>query len=837
MESLHKYHAGLHVLTGCASSALYTGSEDDAKMYIADLMDTVGHDNISMEMMFVGTHNTWERPLVLGQWAKIPWVVTNDTHYPCQHQFPAHQAITKARKGYTYDSKQLWLKTAGEIVFEGQKWVDGEFIYTGLNRSLVIADHVSSWDMRSAPTLPFIEDVETKLKDYLVWSYQEDTRLKGPTKVRKERLQYEWRILKDKKFLDYIYILWDIVQWAKKAGIYVGPGRGSGGGSYVLYLLGITTIDPIEYDLLFERFINPSRSDYPDVDVDFESDRRGEVMEYAANKWGTIPIATYSCYSHKSAIHDIARVLSIPKDLEVEAAESGSDSEKFEEFMGSHEDAYLTYDLMMGQVRHRGKHAAGVVIANRPVPIERAGDELVAAWAEGMNTKDLSKVGIVKYDLLGLTALSQLHKMADIVGTPDWTYDDPRVFDLFCEGDVAGIFQWSGSDGIRDLTMRVAPRNFYDLATCNALYRPGALDAGTAEHYPEYMKKPRLLHPRIDPLLEKTYGVLCYQEQVMAVVAEVMGGSLTMADNARKLLSKSAVGDVKWEEAIVRFHANFMKEGGKQGFERSLLEKLWHEVYTHSGYSYNLAHAAAYTMISYQMAWYKVTDRAAFTVSVLQYDKVNAQTYILDAIEHGLRIHMPHINFSTNEYRLLGDSIYLPLSDVAYLGDKAAEFILEKRGELGAYTTYEEFDKVIPKRVCNNRARTMMERIGVFQTMLDDPSKAIKDYESIPFKSQYETQLEILGYVVPSRELLEKMKRLAEAPAKKGYTRFAGFISKIQKKKSVHGEYSVFNLSPTGSFWMRTPRESLKVGVFVSGTKSKFGHSTDVRSYKLDTGD
>jgi DNA polymerase-3 subunit alpha len=564
-------------------------------------------------------------------------------------------------------------------------------------------------------------------------------------------------------------------------------------------------------------------------------------MNYAAARWNTIPIATYNCYSHKSAVHDIARVLHIPKDSEVKAADSGRDSEEFDEFIHTHPVAPSAYTTMLGQIRHKGTHAAGVIIANRPVPIERTGTkgELAAAWAEGMNTKDLSKVGIVKYDILGLTALSQLKLMEELTGVtfPVEDYADSAVYQLFCDGDVAGVFQWSGSDGIRELTKRIAPRNFYDLTTCNALYRPGALDAGTADNYPEYMKSPRTLHPRIDPHLAQTYGVICYQEQVMAVVAEVMGGDLAQADLARRLISKAAVGDLKWEAEMAGLYASFIMRGKGQGFPEPLLEELWHEIYTHSGYSYNLSHASAYTMISYQMAWYKVYHRPAFTVAVLQYDRTNAQTYILDAIESGLRIAMPHVNYSTDKYQLHGKEIYLPLNDVAFLGEGAVQQIVEEVDKGGPFLSYADFAKRIPKKLCNNRAKGLMERLGCFKGLAGSPSDAIDKYEELPVKGEYDTQLEILGYVVPSKQLHRKIRKMQDAPAKKGYTRFAGFVSQVKQKTSAHGPYSVYTLSPAGSFWARDSRENLTVGAFVSGTKNNYGQSRDYRKYRLDKGE
>lgn len=833
LDSLYQYRGGISALTGCASSAIHSWGAG----YIADLVSTLGRPNVGVEVMFVGTHDIWTKPLDLSKIVNLPFVITNDTHYPCRDQFHAHQAITKARKGFTYNSSQLWLKTGDEVFRSSADYLDKDNIIRGLNSSIAYDRTIESWDMKRKPTLPHIPDCIDILRGTLKRNLRRDIegRSESDRQTRMKRLQYEFHILNEKGFLDYIYILSDIVDWAHLNNIYTGPGRGSGGGSYLLYLLGITRIDPIEWGLLFERFINPARGDYPDVDIDFEADRRSEVMEYAKNKWGAIPIATFSCYSHKSAIHDIARTLTIPKSLEVAAADSPVDSEDFEKFINANPHALTTYKTMLGQIRHRSKHAAGVIIANRPVPIERSGKdgELVAAWAEGMNTKDLSKVGIVKFDLLSLSALSQLKWLEQETGDVCPHYDDELVYDLFCNGDVAGIFQWTGSDGIRDLTQRIGPRNFNDLATINALYRPGALDAGTAEHYPEYMKEPRLLHPAIDPILENTYGVICFQEQVMQVIATVMGGDLYSADTARRLLTKADVGNPKWEAEVTELRNRFFFEGECRYWKRELLDLLWFEIYTHSRYSFNASHAFAYTMISYELAYFKVYYRPAFITAMLRYDKGNSQTYILDAIESGLDISLPDINQSNSDYELHGDTIYIPLGDVAHVGEVAVNEILRERLDNGPFFSYADFAKRIAKKKCNNRARQQLERVGAFSIFADDPKNAIDRYEEIPVESEYQMQLETLGYIIPTASLVAKMNELRSKPVGKDEERFAGFVTKLDDRESEKGPYRVYHLSPFGSFWTRNPSDRIQVGTFVAGTKNFYGHSKDLKTYKL----
>jgi DNA polymerase III alpha subunit len=233
------------------------------------------------------------------------------------------------------------------------------------------------------------------------------------------------------------------------------------------------------------------------------------------------------------------------------------------------------------------------------------------------------------------------------------------------------------------------------------------------------------------------------------------------------------------------------------------------------------------------MAWYKAYHRPAFTTAVLQYDSANAQTYILDAVAHDVEVVTPNINTSTQNYELSGNAIYLPLTEVAFLGDNAIEFILHDRETNGPYSSYEDFAARVPKRKCNSRARGMLERIGAFKGLSGDPTSAIEKYTELPVLSDYQNQLEILSYIIPTKETYSKIEKLRNTPAKKGYTRFAGFVAKIENKKSSHGEYTVYTLSPNGSFWVRSPKAKLTIGMFVSGTKSKFGHSGDVKVYRM----
>lgn len=816
------WHSDMHILTGCPASAIHSNDIDYGSRFVADLVAIVGRKNVDVEVMFVGTHDVWGRPLAIAEKLNLPYVVTNDTHFARENQAEAHKAIVKARKGYTYESHELWLKCWRDITLYGSRWVPIDVIEAGLRRTNEIAGDVVSWSMRAEPRLPHVEDAESILRAILKKAFEKDIsdRPDAERVLRKERLQREFHVFKSRSLIDYLYILNDVVFWAKSKGIRVGPGRGSGAGSYILYLLGITSVDPIRWGLLFERFLSATRTDYPDVDVDFDSERRNEVLEYTIAKWGAVGVATYNTYNHKSAVHDLARVFHVDKEFEIPAAERGPTSEEFGAFVAQNENIGVTYDSMIGQIRHRGKHAGGVIITDVPVPRERVGETMVAAWSEGHN-KDLSRVGIVKYDFLGVTALTQIQEMADISGDPAPTEpdDDPLILDLFCKGKVSGIFQWTGSEGIRNLTMRVAPKSFRDLVTINALYRPGALSSGMADEYPKLEGKPRLLHPRIDGILAETRGVICYQEQVMAIFAEVTGGDLSYADEARRLIVKSKPDDAKWIADIETLKRHFIERGLDNGFDHKVLDKLWLELFTHSGYSYNLSHATAYSIISWQMAFYKVYHPIAFYCAMIHHDSINIQQYIIEGIERGLSFNTPDINYSNEKPTLEGSSIYMPLVDVKGIGEKSIKAIVEERERNGPFVTFADFAKRIGRRVCNNTIRNNFLRLGVFSSVSGDPKDAM-DVNEFLIEDSVTIQQDILGYFIPSATLIRNIRRHITKDT------VAGVVMKIHRKEGKFGEYHVVYLAPEGSFWTRGSVPAVGDALVVK--KSKFGSAMKI---------
>ena len=853
LDDLNDWKAGLHVLTGCKASPLHDSEWAEGMQFVGNLVDIVGRDNLHAEVMFISSHDDYKRSLEASERFKIPIAITNDAHFCGKGNHVHQQTIYKARVGTSsigYTADDCYLKTYLEMMATGERWVDEGIVHEGLWQTRLIADQVEEWSMLSEPSLPKVRGSEEKL--VLKWKLAYVNDVKGrsvaETKERYLRLKREVQAFRERNLIDYVYILDDIIGHARSEGILVGPGRGSGGGSYALYLLGITSVDPIHYGLLFERFLSDARADYPDVDVDFESARRGEVIAYASEKWGAIPIATYNRYSHKSAVRDLGKWLKIPTEIITQAAEHEKGAEPFWlDFCEAAEPriAAETYDLMLGQIKHRGKHAGGVVITDKPIPMERLKDGLIAAaWSEGLGTRELSKAGIVKYDLLGLTALSQLQSMQDQTGVSIPTsFESKEVLDAFGEGRMAGIFQWSGSEGIRKMTMELYKAGdnnltFNDLIAINALFRPGALDAGTAMQYKDFKKSPRKIHPAVDSILAETYGVICYQEQVMAVYAEVSGAGLGQANELRRAFAHGKEGDRGREEYIARFEETFMNGGKVNGFDDALLAEIWREIRTHSRYSFNKSHSTAYSQIAYQMMYYMVNHYPQFIKAMMLYDMTNAQTYLMEAVTRGLEVKAPNVNISTDQIELGGDDdrLYLPLTDIKFWGDKSIQAFLRIREELekskgkgNAFDTYEAFNDFIPKRVCNKRVRQNLERINGFDGLMGDATDAIDDYEDISFiGGREEAEREVLGYLVPDGELLKTVdfwldKKLPKKYPK-GSRRFAGVVSQVKKTKIKEGRsMAVITISPYASFraFGEERGDIPELGHFITGGERK----------------
>lgn len=793
-ESLFTHSEGLVVLSGCAASPLQRTPLSTALSLGRRLKATFG-SNFFAEGMLVGSSMAqWERACHLSDMLKIKMVLTNDVHFPLQEDAAVHRVATKMRSGFDYASDDLYLATPEELKrrFGMRSRVDMRSVEDAMRQTALLARRLNPVSFDASPKLPRVpKAAETLRGEVARW-------LVGKPEEYQKRAEYELDVITTLGFAAYFLILADIVRWARAQGIRVGPGRGSAVGSLVAWALGLTEIDPIQYHLSFDRFLNVKRKEMPDIDTDFESDRRDEVLEYVKKRWKGMSIVTQMRWVEKSLIHDLAKHYRMPRDMEEKAADEGENSDAFKEMMSRSTEMAHAYEAMKGQIRHVGKHAGGVVFTGAAeVPLTRVADGSVAAgWVEGEH-RELADAGIVKIDLLGLSALSTLNRLEKEFGhrAPDPVDDDP-TFDLFCHGKVVGIFQFDGSQGILDFTKEVKPRTFSDLVAINALYRPGSLDSGAAKHYPEWRMKPRLLHPLIDDLLKDTGGIFVYQEQVMFAYARIVGGDLADADLARRVFAKARPGQPEWEEKMYTLRAAFQKGCITNGITEDVSNKIWGEIVTFSRYAFNHSHAVAYSRIAWDLAWWKQHHPAAFYATSLSVEAEDAQRYLYEAVECGVKVVTPHVNRSTAGYAYDSETntIYLPLTSIMHLGNVGVEAILAAR----PFSTIADFEARVPRRAVTAAVREGLLALGAFEGIPGeftvDKKRGPVDFKGL---SSYERQLKYMGYALPTSELVALVDR------EKKKDRLAGIVYAKETRRSDYGPYTVFRLMPEGVCWHR----------------------------------
>lgn len=558
------------------------------------------------------------------------------------------------------------------------------------------------------------------------------------------RLKYELGVLKELKFANYFLVVADIVQWSKKNGILVGPGRGSVGGSLVAYLMGITDIDPLRFGLLFERFINPSRLDLPDADLDFMSTRREEVVTYMEKRFGLDCVAGISNYGEigaASGMKDVGRVHDLkPEQIALasklvpkvhgqpvtlpEAAEQVAEIAKFRD-----ENPVLWKEAVQleGVMRSYGKHAAGIVVSGVPLVeravVEKRSGVRVINW----DMRVAEDQGLVKLDILGLStldtisrAIEYIHKrhgtVIDINGIP---LDDEPTLKAFSEGRCQGVFQFEGGAARRILKdmSRDRPVEFNDLIAANALNRPGPIDAGLVQKYVDGRNGDvanSLPHPNMGPALEETFNVIVYQEQVMRVAVDLCGFTLVDADGLRKAMGK------KSKEAMAKFKTKFIEGANTvSGMSPSVAEALFDQIEVFAGYAFNKSHAAEYSMISYQCQWLKTHYPAEFfaaCLSTVNEDKL--ASVVKDAEDSGIEILPPNINVSATEFVILNDeTLVIPFTRVKGLSGKASTAIMEVRKD-GPVTSIENLEKRLTdkglKRFCHKGHVENLNKVGAF---------------------------------------------------------------------------------------------------------------------------
>jgi DNA polymerase-3 subunit alpha len=687
-------------------------------------------------------------------------VATNDSHYLRREDAFAHEVLLCIGMGKTLEDQrrmrfyndEFYVKSGEEMRERFRRWSEESLTNTGAlaERCAVTFDteslHLPTFSAPEGktPAEHFAdlarEGLDRRLSE--MEPFFRTGRIPNPPEKYRERLEYEIGVIEKMGFPSYFLIVADFIRHAREIGISVGPGRGSAAGSIVSWALRITEIDPLRYNLLFERFLNPERISLPDIDIDFGQARRGEVIEYVTKKYGrenVSQIVTFSQLKPKLAVRDVARVLSLPvavgdriaklipdgvdmnferalkeSPLLREAIESDASVEKVVQIAGRLE----------GLSRHAGMHAAGVVIAPRPItdylPLYRTNTGDVTTQFD-MNA--VAKMGLLKIDFLGLITLDIMD--AAVAGIRERTgetvdlnavpLDDEKTYELFRSGKTACVFQFDSS-GMRDLLRRAKPKVFSDLALLNALYRPGALDVGMVEEYVRRRNGTRKVSsplPEIEDILRETLGILVYQEQVMLIASRVAGYTLAEADLLRKAIGK------KKREIMAAEREKFLRRAEEHGTTKEKAKELWALIEPFERYGFNKSHAVAYALLAYKTAYLKAHYPVDFLAAALSAEIGSTDGIVKvigDCAEMGIPVLPPDINESRKNFAAVGNAIRFGLAAIKGVGDQAAESILEERRSR-PFASFTDLANRLDFRLVNKRTLDALVCAGALDSL------------------------------------------------------------------------------------------------------------------------
>lgn len=772
LDLLSRNSDGVIALSACMSGylphMLTHGSERDIKQHIAEMRQVFG-ENYYIEIMPHGLDEQRElNPMLVNCANEIgaPLVATVDAHYPYEDWADTQDVLLMISTGQTQLKRKAKREATGEDVYElgcktlylmPEEAVRAQFaaehpaipdsiVDEAIKNTSLVASSCDPFTLSKTDKLPRAEGSSRRINQWCEEGLQRIGKESDP--VYRERLEHELQILSDKKVLEYFVLVGDMVRWAKAQGIRVGAGRGSAAGCLVSYLVGITSIDPIAYGLLFERFLNPQRRVLPDIDLDFQHDRRDEVKAHLADTHGADHVAdivAHSTFGAKSAIQSVARVhdvdfvetLKITKSIEdtdLTIPQLININEAIAKYAQKYPEVLKHAIRLEGQLRAISKHAAGVVITPEPVsdymPTMRAKDgSIITAWSDSAAFPIISDYGFVKIDTLSTDGLTKQQYATDLVKVnrsieidldalpiiSDPGAADPVVLEQFCKGRTLGVFQFE-SPGISSLLKDIQPDHIRDVIAANALYRPGPLEGGMTRSYAE-RKHGRVkfdyFHPDVEDILKETYGLIIYQEQVMRICQRLGGFSMAEADEMRKAIGKlyRLPGD-QAQAYMNRFRSKWDEGCSSKGVDRDVSERIWSMILAFGGYGFNLSHAAAYSVQAYQDMWLKTHYPLEFYAAFLTFDPDKAQRTIREARRVGVDISPPDINTSDVGFTVDFDNnaILFGLRAIRNVGEKAVETIKEFR----PYESIDDFIEKVPARRCNSRVRESLIAAGAF---------------------------------------------------------------------------------------------------------------------------
>ncbi len=777
-ELLSKYADGLIATTGCPGGEIQTrlrmGKYKEALRAASDYRDIFGANNFYLELMDhdIEIENRVKADLMkLGKELKLPLLATNDLHYTFHEDAPAHEALLCVQSGSTladpkrfkFDNSEFYVKTAAqmrELFKETPEACDN---------TLLIAERCNVTLREGENLLPRFEVPAGESEDS--WLRSESIRGLSEklgdklTPGHTERINYELDVMIKMGFPGYFLVVADLVNHAKKVGIRVGPGRGSAAGSLVAYALGITGLDPIEHGLLFERFLNPERISMPDIDLDFDERRRSEMIRYATEKYGEDRVAqiiTYGTIKSKQALKDATRVLGYPyaigekltkalppsvmgKDITLGGVFDSKDSRfgeagEFRLLYETDTDSKRVVDLakgLEGLKRQWGVHAAGVILSREPlldvIPIHRRESDGSIITQFDMGACEAT--GLLKMDFLGLRNLSVLddallnikeNQNIDVV-LENLPLADKKTFELLSRGDTLGVFQLDGG-GMRSLLRAMSPDSFEDISAVIALYRPGPMGENSHNDYADRKngrKKVEPIHPELSDALQEilgdTYGLIVYQEQVMAIAQKVAGFTLGRADLLRKAMGK------KNKEILDKEYIPFEAGMKANGFSEGAIQRLWEVLIPFSDYAFNRAHSAGYGVVSFWTAYLKAnfpTEYMAALLTSVRDDKDKSALYLSECRRMGIKVLPPDVNESNGEYTPRGRDIRFGLAAIRNVGEGVVASIKTTRESKGNFTSFGDFLAKVDAQVCNKKTIESLIKAGAFDS-LNHPRKGL----------------------------------------------------------------------------------------------------------------
>ncbi len=762
-EYLSQHSEGLIALSSCMRGEVAWNINREnlprARKMAGQYSEIMGKDNFFLELQY---HNKDEQEKVnkdmvrLGDELSIPVVATNNCHYLNPEDARAHEILLCLQTGKTISDPYRMQYPGGQYYFKSPEEMSALFghIPGAIENTIEIAQRCNldiEFGKYNLPEYPVPEEdtldsfLEKKSREGLQerLEFYSERNIEVPGAVYEERLNEELQIIKSMGFPGYFLIVWDFIRYAREHHIPVGPGRGSAAGSLVAYALKITDLDPITYDLLFERFLNPERVSMPDIDIDFCIEGRDEVIRYVTEKYGgnenVTQIITFGSMNAKGVIRDVGRVLDmtygevdkiaklVPNRLNITLQDAFKEEKKFKEMRKANEQVEELLTIasnLEGLPRHCSTHAAGVVISPKPLweflPLYKGGnDEVVTQFT--MN--HIEKLGLLKMDFLGLRTLTVIHNtlklIKDSVGEDldidAIPMDDPKTFELLSSAKTQGIFQLESS-GMRDLLKKMKPDHFEDIIALLALFRPGPLESGMVDDYVKCKhgtKKVQYDLPELEDILKETYGVILYQEQVMKIASVLAGFTLGDADLLRRAMGK------KKQEEMDQQKEKFLSGTEKNKFPKTKSEKIFDLMAKFAGYGFNKSHSAAYALVSYQTAYLKSYYPLQFFGALIT-SEMDSTDKVLKSINDcrsmGIKIMPPDVNKSRKDFTIADDQLVFGLGAIKNVGSAAIDGILEVRKELGRFSSLKEFCEHVDLRQVNKRVIESLIKSGAFDS-------------------------------------------------------------------------------------------------------------------------